>query len=87
MTQYTLYKNPIQDDTRAIVRYLESIGKPCPPTYIIERNYPTWVTSLPSIRNLENLETEDQFVGFAECVKFWENATGVSDLYECVNDP
>ena len=77
MTQYTLYKNPIQEDTRAVVRYLQSIGKPCPPTCIIERGYPKWVTSLPSIRDLE---TDDRFVGFADCLKFWEYATGSAGI-------
>ncbi len=75
---YTLFKNPIQKDTLAIVQYLQNLGYNfILPAIVIERNHPYWVTSLPSIAT----ETE-RYVGLKGCVEYYEKATGVENLLE-----
>ena len=69
MIQYTLFKNPVQLDTLAIVQYLHSCGVKAEPSRCIERCHPAWVTQLPSI---EDDTTGERFVGLLECVHFYE---------------
>lgn len=76
---YTLYKNPIQLDTLAIVQYLHSIGTDMRPQKIIERLFPEWVTELPSI---EETYSGTQYVGMQQCVQFWEQQSGVTQLQQ-----
>lgn len=80
---FGLFKRPVQNDTRAIVRHLESIGKPCPPTYIVERNHPSWVPELPTILDISSGET---YVGFDRCVRFWSDVTGEAALASFLSD-
>lgn len=47
---YTLYKNPIQLDTLYIVQYLHYNKINFLPSIIIERNYPQFITDLPTIK-------------------------------------
>lgn len=75
--KYVLFKNPIQNDTRAIVRYLDAVGKSCPPTYIVERNHPSWVTALPAILDLV---TDTKYIGFAQSISYWEQSSSETDL-------
>lgn len=75
---YTLYKNAIQLDTLAVVRYLHSIGCDATPQTIIERNYPEWVTQLPSIQ----LSDGTKYVGLTACLAFWEAQSGQDRLFE-----
>ena len=78
MTLYVLYKNPIQPNTRKAVSYLAGLGYNVHPTIIVERNYPSWVTQVPSIET----GTGDRFVGWDRCLQFWERETGVWGLHE-----
>jgi hypothetical protein len=78
METYTLYKNPIQLDTLAIVQFLHSIGIHLVPNACIERNHPGWVTELPSI------ETSDgrRYVGYDACIEFFQETTQITDLQQ-----
>lgn len=73
MNQYTLYKNPVQLDTLAIVQFLHSIGVRAEPSRCIERCHPAWVTQLPSIMDDT---TGEVFVGLHECERFFEQMSG-----------
>jgi hypothetical protein len=73
MHQYTLYKNPIQLDTLAIVQYLHSLGVRADPSRCIERCHPAWVTQLPTI--LDHV-TFEMFEGLRECERFYERISG-----------
>ena len=73
MIQYTLFKNPVQLDTLAIVQYLHSCGVQAEPAQCIERCHPAWVTQLPSI---EDHTTGERFVGLIECERFYERLSG-----------
>lgn len=73
---YILYKNPIQLETLAIVRYLQYSGKPNIPRYCIEINHPSWVTSLPSVEEYNGTK----HVGLDAVVKYYENKSEISDL-------
>jgi hypothetical protein len=77
MISYILYKNPIQTDTLNIVQYLYFLGIPIIPKHCIERNHPNWAFSLPSIET----ETNDKYIGFDECIKFYEKESGIDNLY------
>ena len=82
---YVLYKRPFQPETLAIVRYLERRdrseseydpenrehrnGDIYRPKICVERNYPEWVTELPSIKDLS---TGSCYIGLSECVRFYE---------------
>jgi hypothetical protein len=46
---YVLYKNAVQLETLYIVQYLHYNNIHFLPTNIIERNYPEFVTNLPTI--------------------------------------
>lgn len=85
--QYVLYKNPIQLDTLAIVRYLHALGHNAQPTSIVERNHP--VATLPAI---QDLVSGQMHVGWEECVRFYERRFGVDGLAQksadfCVTMP
>jgi len=73
--QYILFKKPIQYD-----RYLHSLGLNLVPQYCVECNYPTYVTSLPTI-----LFNKELYIGFDNCVKFYEKISGVNDLINKAN--
>lgn len=77
-TMYVLYKNPIQLDTLAIVQYLhaQGVGNVLP-THCVERSHPAWVVELPAILDMD---TNKRFVGFVECVKYFENMSATTDL-------
>lgn len=76
MLNYTLYKKPIDTETLAIVRFLHHSGYDTRPTYIIERNYPSWVTDLPSIYD------GDYHIGMEACIQFFENKTHIENIKE-----
>ena len=74
---YTLYKNPIQLDTLYIVQYLYSIGIILLPSLVIERNYPQFVTDLPSIVYNNNI-----YNGIEKVIAFYEEKSGIDNLLE-----
>ena len=72
---YVLFKNAVQLDTLAVIRYLHSRHAPqvsVAPTTCVERRWPEWAAHRPSI------ETADgrRFVGLDECIRFWSDLTG-----------
>lgn len=73
--KYVLYKQPIQYETLHIVQYLHSIGILLLPNVCIERNYPEWVSSLPSID-----VGKERYIGLDACIQYFETISGVSDL-------
>jgi hypothetical protein len=77
MMGYTLYKQPVQIETLAIVQYLKFQGIHAEPSLIVERNHPNWVTELPSII----ASNGERFLGLSECVKFYGKHSGIDDLY------
>lgn len=70
--RYTLYKNPVQMDTLAIVKYLYYIGKPILPTVIVEHGWPEGL-ELPCIFDHQACKL---YQGIEECLKFYEHETG-----------
>ena len=66
--RYTLYKNPVEIDTLAVVQYLASCGVLLCPTCCIERNHPKWAHRLPSIKCDDDGK---QYVGLDECLEFF----------------
>ena len=77
--RYVLYKNPVQPDTLAVVRYLHSVLPTLAacPAACVERSHPPRVTELPAVHDLD---TDEWFVGPARCVEFFEARSGLSDL-------
>lgn len=75
---YTLYKNPIQMETLAIVQYLYHNNIFILPTVIVERNHPDGII-LPAIYD-HKLNT--LYEGIDECVKYYEIRSGISNLLE-----
>ena len=81
---YILYKNPVQPDMLAVVRYLHFAtgSDDVRPALIVECNHPEWAAaSLPSIDALDG-ETGSRVEarGFDACVAFLERRFGVADL-------
>lgn len=77
---YVLYKRPVQPETLLWVRWLfHACGIDARPSVIVEREHPGWVTSLPSIKDLDDGKT---YVGLDACVQFLEHKTGVRDIVE-----
>ena len=74
---YTIYKNPIQLDTLYIVQYLHYNNINALPNAIIERNHPSFVTTLPTIV-YENMI----YSGIEEVVYFYEKISGISNLLD-----
>jgi hypothetical protein len=74
---YILYKNPIQQNTLAVVQYLHSRGQELLPAVCIERLHPDWATELPSIETGDG----ERFVGLQRCMEFYERSTGIKNLY------
>ena len=70
---YILYKNPTEYSTLHVVQYLHYSGfKNILPKSCIERKYPTPVTELPSIHDLE---ADEWFIGLGRCVEFYGRFT------------
>lgn len=76
--KYTLYKNPIDLDTLAMVRYLYANSVVLLPTVIIERKHPEKIV-LPAIYEYE---TNQLYEGIDECVRFYESKSGMSNLLD-----
>ena len=74
---YFLYKNPIQHDTLCIVQYLHFHKIHFLPSAIIERNYPSFVTELPTI-----IYNNTIYCGLSEVVALYEQISGIVDLLE-----
>ncbi len=74
--KYVLYKNPIQLDTLACVQYLFSKGIDARPSYIVERNYPTFCTDLPTIKS----ENGDCYIGLFQCLGFYKEQSGLESI-------
>lgn len=74
---YTLYKNPIQLETLYIVKYLHSRNITFLPSIIIERNYPSFVTELPTIQYNHTV-----YKGLKEVISLYENISGIDNLLE-----
>lgn len=72
---YILYKRPVQHDMLAIVQYLHSLGLHLLPTTCIERNYPGWVTDLPSIET-----PTAKYTGMSQCVQYLESVSCIDNL-------
>lgn len=75
---YTLFKNPVQPDTLAVVQYLFHLRAPAVPlpSACVERNHPAWVTRLPSIETADGA----RYHGIDGCVAFFEGQTGIDGL-------
>ena len=69
---YVLYKNPIQLETLYIVQYLYHEHIPFLRNTIIEINYPSFVTYLPTIFYNNML-----YIGLNECIKLFETYSGI----------
>jgi hypothetical protein len=74
---YTLYKNPIQLDTLYIVQYLHYNKINLLPSSIIERNYPQFVTSLPTI-----VYNNYCYNGLDEVILLYEKLSGIDNILE-----
>ena len=74
---YILYKKPIQMDTLSIVQYCYSLGIDIRPKHCIERNHPTAVCDLPSIRSGNRY-----YLGESNVIKFYEEITGIDCIVE-----
>ena len=74
--RYTLYTQPIQLETLHIVRYLYHLNIHVLPTVVVERGHPRNIL-LPSIYNHD---TNELYEGLEECVRFYEQMSGVSDI-------
>lgn len=75
METYTLYKQPIQLETLAIVRYLHAMGVDARPAAIIERMHPAWVTELPAIETARG----ERFVSLRACCEYYERVAGIDE--------
>lgn len=80
---YVLLKKPIQKETLKIVRWLNAQGINAQPARIVERNYPEWVTELPSI---EVIETEERHVGLRECIAFYQRLARLPIRLETITE-
>ena len=79
-TGHILYKNPAQSDTLDIVQYAWAVlGKDLRPDHSIERNWPPYVTQLPSIYDRK---TGILYSGFNECVRYYEMKSETTDIVE-----
>jgi hypothetical protein len=78
---YILYKNPIQLDTLNIVQYLHNEHISFLPNMILERNYPPFVTDLPTILYKNKL-----YIGLNKCVELYESYSGIHDLLDKANE-
>ena len=74
---YILYKNPVQLETLHIVQYLHSQNITFLPNVIIERNYPSYVTELPTI-----LYNRKLYIGIDICIKLYETYSGIDNILE-----
>ena len=74
---YTLYKNPVQLDTLYIVQYLHSKNIIFLPSIIIERNYPQFVTELPTIIYKNKI-----YNGLVENISLYETISGIDNILE-----
>lgn len=74
---YILYKNPIQLDTLYIVQYLHYNNIKFLPSSIIERNYPQFVTDLPTIVYNNNV-----YSGLTEVISLYEKISGIDNILE-----
>jgi hypothetical protein len=78
---YVLYKNPIQLETLNIVQYLHYNNIIFLPNTIIERNYPHFITELPTIVYNNNI-----YSGLTEVVSLYETISGINDLLNKANN-
>ena len=75
---YTLYKNPVEPGTLAIVQYLHAEhGVLLVPAVVVERRHPAHVRALPAI--LDHA-TGRLHQGLAACEAFYAERTRVPDL-------
>jgi hypothetical protein len=82
MCVYTLFKNPIQENTLGIVRFLHANGIILMPQMCIERNHPEWVVDLPCIET----KNGDRYIGFDECVRFYEEQSKITNIVACAKE-
>lgn len=78
---YILYKKPIQLETLNIVQYLHSKNITFLPSMIIEKNYPKFVTELPTIQYNNKIYT-----GLEEVISLYENISGIENILEKANE-
>lgn len=74
---YTLYKEPVQLETLAIVQYLHHCGISLLPSRVIKRCHPPELLPLPSI--VEH-DSGTVYRGLDGCVRFYEAATGIGNV-------
>ena len=74
---YILYKDPIDLNTLAIVRYLHNIEIEGTPKHCIERNH-NIIGPLPTIYCIS---TDKFYYGFDKCVRYYELNTNIKNLY------
>lgn len=76
--RYSLFKNPLQMDTLAIVQYLNSIGIKLLPEQIIESNWEkidSRIVRVPSITTTGRI-----YLGLIEVIDFYEEKSGIKNL-------
>ena len=74
---YILFKNPIQLDTLAIVQYLYYHKIVFLPNEIVERNYPDFITELPTI-----VYDKKIYSGLKHVVELYEQISGINNLLQ-----
>lgn len=74
---YTLYKHPIQDDTLAIVRYIDHKKYMGVPIICVERNHGIEDNALPAIHDHD---TDVWYYGIDNVVSFYQKMTGLKDI-------
>lgn len=74
---YTLYKNPIQLDTLYIVQYLHYNKIVFLPNKIIERNFPQFVTNLPTV-----VYDNCIYDGLSNVISLYEKMSGIDHILE-----
>jgi hypothetical protein len=81
MIRYTLFKNPIQMDTLAMVQYLHYKGIDLIPEMTIESN---WSVMDHRISQIPSISTEDRnvYLGINEIIKFYEEKSCIKNLLE-----
>lgn len=77
---YKQHENPDCDQLLKVVRYLYSIGYDTMPSLIIERNFPSHITVLPTI-----IIGQNYYVGIDNIVKYYEQTLKIDDLVNKAN--
>jgi len=75
---YKVHEVPACETLLSITRYMYSKGVDMRPLYIVETNFPSSITTLPTIV----LNNDKQLTGLHEIVKYYENTFKIENLIE-----